>query len=60
MPDALYALVLVVALIAGFEAVDVFPSALVWMGGPVTQLVLVGLSLTIRKQYHRHVSFRPP
>ncbi|WP_129518531.1 hypothetical protein [Burkholderia stabilis] len=60
MPDTLYALVLVGALVAGSTAVDALPSALVWIGVPVALLVLVGLSLLLRKRYRRRVSFRRP
>ncbi|WP_175742733.1 hypothetical protein [Burkholderia ambifaria] len=60
VPDALSALVLVVALVAGSTAVDVLPSSLVWMCVPVAPLVLVGLSLLLRKWYRRRVSFRHP
>lgn len=60
MPDGLYALVLVIALVARFTAVKVVPSALVWMSAPVAVLALVGLSLPLRKQYRHHFSFRPP
>lgn len=60
VPDSLYALVLVVALVAGFKTVDVLPSALFWMGGPVALLMFTGLSLLLRKWYCRRVSFRRP
>ncbi|KVP98691.1 hypothetical protein WJ95_30630 [Burkholderia ubonensis] len=60
VPDALYVLVLIVALFAGSTAIGALPAALVWMGVPVALFVLVGLSLLLRKRYRRRVSFRRP
>ncbi|KVN49708.1 hypothetical protein WJ64_20500 [Burkholderia ubonensis] len=59
-PDALGALVLVFALVTGFSIAHALPTALAWMGDAAALLVLVGLSLLLRKRYRRHFSFRPP